>query len=230
MTHGDRPTWREVRSRQYLFSTATKERAADGWQFPARNLAWRNAFRGATDASSPSYFDFEVPVAATVNVQIRMKQNVRILPTVDIGNEDPRGPLRKEGFYDRLAAGNGLFVTPEMVAAIRPVKASDALASIPNVVVHRRGNRTRITSSGTCTASAARGGQGSGGHGGVACENNVARTWYRGRTCTRSRYIRGTADSGAISGGDSGRRVWNDRDLDSSCSTLTVPVEKTLLD
>ena len=95
----------------------------------------------------PVYFDVEVPVAATINVQIRMRQNVRILPTVDIVHEDIRAPLRREGFYDRLAAGHGLFVTPEMVAAIRPVRATDALASIPNVVVHRRGSRTRITSS-----------------------------------------------------------------------------------
>lgn len=93
----------------------------------------------------PVYFDIEVPVAATVQVQVRMRQNARILPTVDIKG-DIRDPLRKEGFYDRMAAGHGLFVTPEMIAAIRPVLASDALASIPNVVVHRRGSRTRITS------------------------------------------------------------------------------------
>lgn len=95
----------------------------------------------------PVYFDVEVPVAAIINVQIRMRQNVRILPTVDIVNEDIRAPLRREGFYDRLAAGHGLFVTPEMVAAIRPARATDALTSLPNVVVHRRGSRTRITSS-----------------------------------------------------------------------------------
>jgi len=95
----------------------------------------------------PVYFDVEVPVAATVSMEVRMRPNARILPTVDIANEDVRGPLRREGFYDRMAAGHGLFVTPEMIAAIRPARATDALSSIPNVVVHRRGNRTRITSS-----------------------------------------------------------------------------------
>src|SRR5947207_13354267 len=44
-----------------------------------------------------------------------------------------------------MAAGQGHFVTPEMIAAIRPVNATDALASVPNVVVNWRGSRTRIT-------------------------------------------------------------------------------------
>jgi len=92
----------------------------------------------------PVYFDLEVPVAATVEVQIRMRQNVPILTTVEV-TDDIRTPLQKEGFYQRMAAGHGLFVTPEMVAAMRPVRATDALANIPNVVVHRRGPHTRIT-------------------------------------------------------------------------------------
>lgn len=93
---------------------------------------------------APVYFDVEVPVAATVEVEVRMHQNVPILTTVEIRN-DARTPLHKEGFYDRMAAGHGLFVTPEMLAAMRPARASDALLSIPNVVVNRRGMRTRIT-------------------------------------------------------------------------------------
>lgn len=93
----------------------------------------------------PVYFDVEVPVPATVNVEIRMRQNARILPTVEI--MDDRSPLHREGFYDRLAAGHGLFVTPEMIAAMRPVRATDALMTLPNVVVHRRGSRTRISGS-----------------------------------------------------------------------------------
>lgn len=92
----------------------------------------------------PVYFDVQAPVAAVVEVEIRMKQNVRILTTVEVKDE-VRAPLTREGFYARLAAGHGLFVTPEMIAAIRPVRATDALTHIPNVVVHRRGARTRIT-------------------------------------------------------------------------------------
>jgi len=92
----------------------------------------------------PVYFDIDVPVAATVEVQVRMRRNVRILPTVEV-RDDVRDPLRREGFYERMAAGHGLFVTPEMIAAIRPARASDALSAIPNVMVHRRGSRTRIT-------------------------------------------------------------------------------------
>jgi len=93
----------------------------------------------------PVYFDVEVPVAATVEVQVRMRQNVPVLTTVEIGT-DIRSPLHKEGFYERMAAGHGLFVTPEMIAAMRPVRATDAFAIIPNVVVHRRGSHTRVTS------------------------------------------------------------------------------------
>ncbi len=92
----------------------------------------------------PVYFDVDAPVAAVVEVEIRMRQNVRMLTTVEVKDE-VRSPLSREGFYERMAAGHGLFVTPEMIAAIRPVRATDALTSIPNVVVHRRGSRTRIT-------------------------------------------------------------------------------------
>ncbi|MFL5488654.1 MAG: carboxypeptidase-like regulatory domain-containing protein [Gemmatimonadaceae bacterium] len=92
----------------------------------------------------PVYFDIAVPVAALIEVQVRMRQNVRLLTTVEV-QQEVRTPLHREGFYDRMAAGHGLFVTPEMMAAMRPMRASDALASIPNVVVHRRGSRTQIT-------------------------------------------------------------------------------------
>jgi len=91
----------------------------------------------------PVYFDLDLPVAATVDVRVRMFQTVRILNTIEV-TEDIRAPLRKEGFYDRLAAGYGHFVTPEMIAAIRPVRASDAFNVIPNVVVQRRGSQTRL--------------------------------------------------------------------------------------
>lgn len=92
---------------------------------------------------SPVYFDIELPVAATVDVRVRLRQIVRILPTVEV-SDDIRAPLRKEGFYERMAVGHGHFVTPEMIEAIRPIRATDALASIPNVAVDRRGSRTRV--------------------------------------------------------------------------------------
>jgi len=95
----------------------------------------------------PVFFDLNLPVAATVDVRVRMFQTVRILNTVEV-TEDIRSPLRKEGFYERLAAGYGHFVTPEMIAAIRPVRASDAFNVIPNVVVQRRGSQTRLVGAG----------------------------------------------------------------------------------
>ncbi len=93
---------------------------------------------------APVYFDVEAPVAATLEVEVRMRQNVPILTTVQV-SDNVRTPLQREGFYDRMAAGQGLFVTPEMLAATRPARATDALLTVPNVVVHRRGSRTRIT-------------------------------------------------------------------------------------
>src|SRR6266542_962997 len=92
---------------------------------------------------SPLFFQVEMPVAATVDLQVRMRQNVQALSTIEV-KEDIHKRLKKEGFYERMAAGNGLFVPPEMIAAMRPVRATDALANIPNVVVERRGTRTRI--------------------------------------------------------------------------------------
>jgi hypothetical protein len=92
----------------------------------------------------PVYFDIEVPIAAVVEIQIRMRQNVPVLTTVEV-SDNVRTPLEREGFYQRMAAGQGHFVTPEMIAAIRPVHATDALTSVPNVVINRRGSRTRIT-------------------------------------------------------------------------------------
>lgn len=93
---------------------------------------------------APVYFDVDAPVAGTLEVEVRMRQNVPILTTVQV-SDNVRTPLQREGFYDRMAAGQGLFVTPEMLAATRPARATDALLTIPNVVVHRRGSRTRIT-------------------------------------------------------------------------------------
>lgn len=93
---------------------------------------------------APVYFDVDAPVAATLEVEVRMRQNVPILTTVQV-SDNVRTPLQKVGFYNRMAAGQGLFITPEMLAATRPARATDALLSLPNVVVHRRGSRTRIT-------------------------------------------------------------------------------------
>src|SRR6185503_5627204 len=65
---------------------------------------------------APVYFDVDAPVAATLEVEVRMRQNVPILTTVQV-SDNVRSPLQKEGFYDRMAAGQGLFVTPEMLEA-----------------------------------------------------------------------------------------------------------------
>lgn len=91
---------------------------------------------------NPVYFDLAIPSGLTVEVRIRMRPSVRTLATVEI--DEIREPLRRIGFYERMKLGHGYFITPEMLAAIKPIRASDALASTPNVMVDRRGNRTRI--------------------------------------------------------------------------------------
>lgn len=92
----------------------------------------------------PVYFDVVLPEGMNVEVRVRMHRNVRELATVDVIESDP---LRKVGFYDRMAAGNGHFVPPDVLARMRPMRATDAFMSIPNLIVDRRGNRTRLVTS-----------------------------------------------------------------------------------
>ena len=92
----------------------------------------------------PVYFTVTLPEAANVQVRVRMRRNIIELSTVDVTDRDP---LRKLGFYDRMAAGNGHFISPAMLAHMRPLRATDAFMSIPNVVVDRRGNRSRLVTS-----------------------------------------------------------------------------------
>lgn len=91
---------------------------------------------------NPVYFDLAIPAGLTVEIEIRMTPSVRTLDAVEI--DEVREPLRKVGFYERMKLGHGHFVTPDMVAAMRPVRASDAFASIPGVIVDRRGSRSRL--------------------------------------------------------------------------------------
>jgi hypothetical protein len=74
-----------------------------------------------------------------------MRQTARVIPTVEVN--DIREPLRRVGFYERMAAGNGHFISPEYLDKIRPSRASDVLNNIPDLVVDRRGNRSRIMTS-----------------------------------------------------------------------------------
>lgn len=93
----------------------------------------------------PVYFDIEMPEASVVDVRVRMHQNVRELSTVSVN--EVQDPLRRVGFYERMAAGNGHFLSPEMIERMRPVRATDAFMSIPNLVVDRRGNKSRVMAS-----------------------------------------------------------------------------------
>jgi hypothetical protein len=121
--------------------------ADDDGHFRIERLALKRTRFGVRRIGfEPVFFDVDPPVAAIVEVEVRMRQNVPILTTVEVG-DDVRTPLQRAGFYERMAAGHGLFVTPEMIAAMQPARATDALSVIPNVVVHKRGPRTRVTTS-----------------------------------------------------------------------------------
>jgi hypothetical protein len=93
----------------------------------------------------PVYFDVEIPASMTVGVRVRMHATARELNTVAV--DEVRDPLKRVGFYDRMAAGNGHFISPAMLAKMRPTRATDAFMSIPNLVVDRRGGKSRIMTS-----------------------------------------------------------------------------------
>ncbi len=91
---------------------------------------------------NPVYFDLAIPPGLTIEVRIRMTPSISSLPNVEI--EGISEPLRKVGFYDRMKSGHGYFISPARIAAMRPMRASDAFLSIPSVVVDRRGSRSRL--------------------------------------------------------------------------------------
>jgi hypothetical protein len=102
----------------------------------------RTTFRVRRIGFEPVSFDVTLPEASNVEVRIRMHPTPRIIAAVEVN--DVREPLRRVGFYERLAAGQGHFITPEYLDKIRPLRASDVLINIPDVVVDRRGNKSRI--------------------------------------------------------------------------------------
>ncbi len=102
----------------------------------------KTLFRVRRVGFEPVVFEVDLPEAATVAVRIRMHETARTIPTVTIS--DVREPLRQVGFYERMAAGNGHFITPEYLDRIRPQRASDALTNIPDLVVDRRGSKSRL--------------------------------------------------------------------------------------
>lgn len=93
----------------------------------------------------PLYFDVSMPDSVTVEVKINMHANAREIAAVSV--KDVREPLRRIGFYDRMAAGSGHFIPPDVLERMRPLRATDAFMNIPNLVVDRRGNKSRVMGS-----------------------------------------------------------------------------------
>lgn len=105
-------------------------------------LAQRTLFEVRRIGYNPTYFQIDMPVESTVEVRVRLREMARDLAPVEVS--DVRDPLRRVGFYERMAVGHGYFLTPEMIRQMRPARATDAFMNIPNLVVVRRGYRTRV--------------------------------------------------------------------------------------
>lgn len=105
----------------------------------------RRLFRVRRVGFEPVYFEVTLPDKATVEVKIMMHATPRVLAAVEVN--DVKDPLKRVGFYERMLAGSGHFISPEYLERIRPQRASDALTNIPDLVVDRRGSRSRIMTS-----------------------------------------------------------------------------------
>ncbi len=108
-------------------------------------VSGRTAFRVRRVGFEPIHFEIELPDSASVEVKITMRASPHTVAPVAISGV--REPLKLVGFYERLAQGQGHFITPEYLDRTRPSRSSDALINIPDVVVDRRGNRSRIMTS-----------------------------------------------------------------------------------
>jgi hypothetical protein len=114
----------------------------DGRFHVAGLSAGRNVFEVRRIGFEPVYFEVALRDSVDVQVRVSMHANVRALTTVEV--DEVREPLKRVGFYDRMAQGNGHFISPEMLAKMRPLRATDALMNIPNVAIDRRGNKSRV--------------------------------------------------------------------------------------
>ncbi len=105
-------------------------------------VAQKTMFEVRRVGYKPIYFEVELPVEAVVDVRVRLRETPRDLAPIEVPGM--RDPLRRVGFYDRMATGHGYFLTPQVIQQMRPARATDAFMNIPNLVVVRRGYRTRV--------------------------------------------------------------------------------------
>ena len=93
----------------------------------------------------PLAFEMEMPVAATVNVHLRLlPANVELKPVLVEGKRVSPA-LAKTGFYDRQRQGlAGLFFDPAEFERRALVQTTDILRGAPNVTVSKDGTNTHI--------------------------------------------------------------------------------------
>ena len=70
----------------------------------------RTLFRVRRVGYDPVTFQVTLPDSATVEVRITMRLTPRVIAPVVVN--DVREPLKRVGFYERMAAGSGHFITP----------------------------------------------------------------------------------------------------------------------
>jgi hypothetical protein len=107
--------------------------------------AGRNIFEVRRIGYDPVVFAVNFTDSVAIDVKIRMREIAKPLPEIKI--DATTDPLKAVGFYERMAQGHGYFVSPETIARMRPVRATDAFAAIPNLVVDRRGSKSRVMTS-----------------------------------------------------------------------------------
>jgi hypothetical protein len=136
-----------VRFAQILLVNGTEVTVSDAaGRFKLNGLgAGRNIFEVRRIGYDPVVFAVNFTDSVSIDVKIRMHEIAKALPEVKI--EATSDPLKAVGFYERMAAGHGHFISPERLAQMRPVRATDAFAAIPNLVVDRRGSKSRVMTS-----------------------------------------------------------------------------------
>lgn len=107
--------------------------------------AGRHIFEVRRIGYDPVHFVVNFTDSVTIDVRVRMREVARELVAINV--DDTRDPLKAVGFYKRMAEGYGHFLSPQMISEMRPIRATDAFAAIPNLVIDRRGNKSRVMTS-----------------------------------------------------------------------------------
>jgi len=109
-------------------------------------LRMRAQHRGFETAFTPF---LQTSPGDTIELQIRLsRETVLLAPLVVVGRSQRRVSIQLQGFYQRMSAGFGYFITRDDIQRRNPLYASDLLLTIPGVrlgATSMIGRRTLIT-------------------------------------------------------------------------------------